>query len=260
MLDGLGENGGLLVALFALSVMAVFGLSFMTPTTGTSMELSPLEHPYPRQSERDHMVKSQLLTRGISDGAVIRAMREVPRHEFVPAEDAAEAYDDHPLSIGYGQTISQPYIVAYMTEALRLNGDERVLEIGTGSGYQAAVLAKLGVNVFTIEIVEELAQRARHTFDRLGIPHIISRAGDGYQGWPEEAPFDAIILTAAPEHIPQPLLDQLAPGGRMILPLGKTLQKLVILTNTTAGIQRKELLPVAFVPMTGEAETRSSSR
>ncbi len=260
MLDGLGENGGLLVALFALSVMAVFGLSFMTPTTGTSMEFKPLEHPYPRQSERDHMVKSQLLTRGISDGAVIRAMREVPRHEFVPAEDAAEAYDDHPLSIGYGQTISQPYIVAYMTEALRLNGDERVLEIGTGSGYQAAVLANLGVNVFTIEIVEELAQRARRTFDRLGIPHIISRAGDGYQGWPEEAPFDAIILTAAPEHIPQPLLDQLAPGGRMILPLGKTLQKLVILTNTTAGIQRKELLPVAFVPMTGEAETRSSSR
>lgn len=260
MLDGLGENGGLLVALFALSVMAVFGLSFMTPTTGTSMELNPLEHPYPRQSERDHMVKSQLLTRGISDGAVIRAMREVPRHEFVPAEDAAEAYDDHPLSVGYGQTISQPYIVAYMTEALRLNGDERVLEIGTGSGYQATVLAKLGVKVFSIEIVEELAQRARRTFDRLGMPHIISRAGDGYQGWPEEAPFDAIILTAAPEHVPQPLLDQLAPGGRMILPLGKTLQKLVILTNTTAGIQRKELLPVAFVPMTGEAETRSSSR
>ena len=172
----------------------------------------------------------------------------------------AEAYDDHPLPIGYGQTISQPYIVAYMTEALRLNEHERVLEIGTGSGYQAAVLAKLGVRVFTIEIIEELAERARQTFDRLGIPHITGRAGDGYQGWPEAAPFDAIILTAAPEHIPQPLMDQLALGGRMILPLGKTLQQLVILTNTSAGIQRKELLPVAFVPMTGTAQTGSPSQ
>ena len=248
------------MASFALFLITLLGLSFMTPTTGTSMEFEPLAHPYPRQSERDHMVKAQLLTRGISERDVIRAMREVPRHEFVPIEDATEAYDDHPLPIGFGQTISQPYIVAYMTEALGLNGDERVLEIGTGSGYQAAVLANLGVNVFTIEIVEELAQRARHTFDRLGIPHITCRAGDGYQGWPEEAPFDAIILTAAPEHIPQPLLDQLAPGGRMILPLGKTLQKLIIFTNTPAGIQRKELLPVAFVPMTGEAQTRSSSQ
>ena len=248
------------MAIFVLSVIALLGPSFMTPTTGMSMEFEPLKHPYPRQRERDHMVKAQLLARGISDRAVIRAMREVPRHEFVPAEDAAEAYDDHPLPIGYGQTISQPYIVAYMTEALRLSGRERVLEIGTGSGYQAAVLARLGVRVFTIEIVEELAQRARHTFDRLGIPHITSRAGDGYQGWPEGAPFDAIILTAAPEHIPQPLLDQLAPGGRMILPMGKTLQKLIMLTNTLSGIQRKELLPVAFVPMTGKAQTRPSSQ
>ena len=248
------------MAIFVLSVIALLGLSFMTPTTGMSMEFEPLAHPYPRQRERDHMVKTQLLTRGISDRAVIRAMREVPRHEFVPAEDAPEAYDDHPLPIGYGQTISQPYIVAYMTEALGLNGDERVLEIGTGSGYQAAVLAKLGVKVFTIEIVEELARRARHAFERLGIPQITSKAGDGYQGWLEAAPFDAIILTAAPEHIPQPLLDQLAPGGRMILPLGKTLQKLIMLTNTSTGIQRKELLPVAFVPMTGEAETRSSDQ
>ncbi len=257
--DSLGENGGLLVASLVLFLITLLGLSFMMPTTGMSMEFEPLKHPSPRQSERDRMVKAQLLSRGISDLAVIRAMREVPRHEFVPAEDAAEAYDDHPLPIGYRQTISQPYIVAYMTEALRLNDQERVLEIGTGSGYQAAVLAKVGVRVFTIEIVEELAERAHQTFDRLGIPRITSRTGDGYQGWPEEAPFDAIILTAAPEHIPQPLLDQLAPGGRIILPLGKTLQKLIILTNTPAGIQRKELLPVAFVPMTGEAQTRSSS-
>ena len=247
------------MAIFVLSVIILLGLSFMTPATGISMDFEPLVHPYPRQSERDHMVTAQLLTRGIRDRAVIRAMREVPRHEFVPVEDAAEAYEDHPLPIGFGQTISQPYIVAYMTEALGLNGDKRVLEIGTGSGYQAAVLAKLGVKVFTIEIVEELAEGARQTFDKLGIPHITSRAGDGYQGWPEEAPFDAIILTAAPEHIPQPLLDQLAPGGRMILPLGKTLQKLIILTNTSSGIQRKELLPVAFVPMTGETQTGSSN-
>lgn len=248
------------MAIFALFLITLLSLSFVMSVTGMSMKFEPLVHPHPRQSERDHMVKAQLLTRGISDQAVIRAMRAVPRHEFVPVEDAAEAYDDHPLPIGYGQTISQPYIVAYMTEALRLSERERVLEIGTGSGYQAAVLAQLGVRVFTIEIVEELAERARQTFDRLGIPHVTSRAGDGYQGWPEAAPFDAIILTAAPEHIPQPLLDQLAPGGRMILPLGKTLQKLVILTNTPAGIQRKELLPVAFVPMTGEVQTRPSNR
>lgn len=248
------------MALLALFFITLLGLPFVLPVTGMSMTFEPLAHPYPRQSERDAMVQAQLLARGISDQNVIRAMREVPRHEFVPVEDAAEAYDDHPLPIGYGQTISQPYIVAYMTEALRLNQHERVLEIGTGSGYQAAVLAKLGVRVFTIEIVEELAGRARQTFDRLGIPHITSRAGDGYQGWTEEAPFDAIILTAAPEHIPQPLLDQLAPGGRMILPLGKTLQKLIILTNTPEGIRRKELLPVAFVPMTGEALARPSSQ
>ena len=246
------------MASFTLFLITLLGLPFVLPMTGMSMKFESLANPHPRQSERDDMVKGQLLARGISDQAVIRAMREVPRHEFVPAEDAAEAYDDHPLPIGNGQTISQPYIVAYMTEALRLKEHERVLEIGTGSGYQAAVLAKLGVRVFTIEIVEELAERARQTFDRLGIHHIVSRAGDGYQGWPEEAPFDAIILTAAPEHIPQPLLDQLASGGRMILPLGKTLQKLVILTNTPAGIRRKELLPVAFVPMTGEAQTRPS--
>ena len=248
------------MAIPALLFIMLLGLPFVPPMAGMSMAFEPLAHSYPRQSERDHMVQAQLVARGISDQAVIRAMREVPRHEFALPEDAAEAYDDHPLPIGYGQTISQPYIVAYMTEALRLNQRERVLEIGTGSGYQAAVLAQLGVRVFTIEIVEELAERARQTFDRLGIPHITSRAGDGYQGWPEEAPFDAIILTAAPEHIPQPLLDQLAPGGRMILPLGKTLQKLVILTNTPAGIQRKELLPVAFVPMTGEAQAHPASQ
>ena len=248
------------MAVFSLCLTALFGALFVTPITGMSMEFEPFARSFPRQSERDHMVKEQLLARGISDQSVIQAMREVPRHEFVLADDSAEAYDDHPLPIGYGQTISQPYVVAYMTEALHVKKRERVLEIGTGSGYQAAILANLGAEVFTIEIIEELAERARQTFHRLGVPHVTSRAGDGYQGWPEEAPFDAIILTAAPEHVPQPLMDQLALGGRMILPLGKTLQRLIILTKTSTGIQRNELLPVAFVPMTGEAQTRQPNQ
>ncbi len=248
------------MAIFSLCLTALFGALFVTPITGMSMEFEPFARSFPRQSERDHMVKEQLLARGISDQSVIQAMREVPRHEFVLADDSAEAYDDHPLPIGYGQTISQPYVVAYMTEALHVEKRERVLEIGTGSGYQAAILANLGAEVFTIEIIEELAERARETFHRLGVPHVTSRAGDGYQGWPEEAPFDAIILTAAPEHVPQPLMDQLALGGRMILPLGKTLQRLIILTKTSTGIQRNELLPVAFVPMTGEAQTRQPNQ
>ena len=220
-----------------------------------STNFKPLAHPFPRQDERDHMVREQILARGVREPAVIRALRTVPRHEFVPADVSAKAYDDHPLPIGYGQTISQPYIVAYMTEALHLQSRERVLEIGTGSGYQAAILAQVAATVFTIEIVGELAERAGRMFHKLGIPNITSRAGDGYQGWPEAAPFDAIILTAAPEHLPQPLMDQLAPGGRMILPMGKTTQRLLLLTRTPKGITRKDLLPVVFVPMTGEAQT-----
>ncbi len=244
MIQDVGERGWVAICCFVFTVA----------TPALSMDFESRMSSSPRQSERDHMVREQLLARGISDQAVLRAMRDVPRHEFVPSEHADDAYDDHPLPIGYGQTISQPYIVAYMTEALRLDDQDRVLEIGTGSGYQAAVLATLGTRVFTIEIVEELAARARGTFHRLGLPPITSRAGDGYQGWPEEAPFDAIILTAAPEHVPQPLLDQLAPGGRMILPLGDTRQQLILLTNTSTGIQRRELLPVSFVPMTGKAQ------
>ncbi len=223
---------------------------------GTMLNFKPLAHPFPRQRERDHMVREQLLARGIREHAVIRALRTIPRHEFVPAGALAEAYDDHPLPIGYGQTISQPYIVAYMTEALHLKPHERVLEIGTGSGYQAAILAQLAATVLTIEIVKELAERAGRTFHLLHISNITGRAGDGYHGWPEAAPFNAIILTAAPEHIPQPLLDQLAPGGRMIVPMGKTMQRLLLLTNTSEGFTRNHLLPVAFVPMTGEAQTR----
>ena len=235
----------------------LLGIHLVLPTVGMDMASELFAQPYPRQRERDRMVQEQLLARQISEQAVIQAMRDVPRHEFVLPDDSAEAYDDHPLPIGYGQTISQPYIVAYMTEALHVERHHRVLEIGTGSGYQAAVLARLVNQVLTIEIVEALAERAKQTFHRLGISNVTNRAGDGYQGWPEEAPFDAIILTAAPDHVPQPLLDQLAVGGRMILPLGKTMQRLILLTKTADGVTRKDLFPVAFVPMTGEAQSPS---
>ena len=238
-------------------MIVLLGIHLVLPAVGMDMASELFAQPYPRQRERDRMVQEQLLARQISDQAVIQAMRDVPRHEFVLPDDSAEAYDDHPLPIGYGQTISQPYIVAYMTEALHVERHHRVLEIGTGSGYQAAVLARLVDQVWTIEIVEALAERARQTFHRLGISNVTNQAGDGYQGWPEEAPFDVIILTAAPDHVPQPLLDQLAVGGRMILPLGKTMQRLILLTRTADGVTRKDLFPVAFVPMTGEAQSPS---
>lgn len=216
-----------------------------------------MEHSHPRQVERDRMVQDQIIPRGVTNAHVLEAMRTVPRHMFLPEAEGEEAYEDHPLPIGFGQTISQPYIVAFMTEALRLQPHERVLEIGTGSGYQAAILSQIVEKVFSIEIVEPLAERANDVLQKLGIGNVVVRAGDGYQGWLDEAPFDAIILTAAPEHIPQPLLDQLAVGGRLILPLGKTVQKLMLMTRTQDGWQKEELLPVAFVPMTGEAEGAS---
>ncbi len=213
-----------------------------------------MANPPPRQVERDEMVRDQIIARGITDPRIIRALREVPRHEFVPESEADQAYEDHPLPIGFGQTISQPYIVAFMTEALRLQPHERVLEIGTGSGYQAAILSRLASKVFTIEILDPLAQRAKDTLKKLGLTNVAVRTGDGYQGWPDEAPFDAIILTAAPWHVPQPLLNQLAIGGRLILPVGKIAQTLRLIKRSQDGWQEEELLPVAFVPMTGEAE------
>lgn len=207
-----------------------------------------------RQTERNWMVEEQLVGRGIKDPQVLKAMRKVPRHEFVPESDAGEAYDDHPLPIGFGQTISQPFIVAFMTEAAELAGKEKVLEIGTGSGYQAAILAEIVPQVFTIEIVEPLAREAEKILKAQGYTNVTVRAGDGYQGWPDEAPFDVILVTAAPDHVPQPLLDQLKVGGRLILPTGRWLQELVLIRRTETGFERTSLLPVAFVPMTGEAE------
>jgi protein-L-isoaspartate(D-aspartate) O-methyltransferase len=203
---------------------------------------------------REQMVKTQLEARGIRNAAVLAAMRRVPRHELVPAGERQRAYADSPVPIGEGQTISQPYIVAYMTEQLDIRPGERVLEIGTGSGYQAAVLAELGAEVYTIEIVTPLAERAQVDLTRLGYRSIHTRAGDGYRGWPEHAPFDAVIVTAAPDTIPQPLVDQLRVGGRMIVPVGEAYQELVLIRKTEHGIEKVPLIPVRFVPMTGEVE------
>ena len=203
---------------------------------------------------RERMVREQLQGRDITDAHVLAAMLKVPRHEFVPAKGAALAYDDSALPITSGQTISQPYIVAYMTQALKLRGTERVLEVGTGSGYQAAVLAEIVPQVYTIEIVPELAERARSVLGTLGYKNIHFRTGDGYQGWPESAPFDGIIVTAAPDHIPQPLIDQLATGGRLIIPVGRGEQELMLLEKGPQGVTRRSTIPVRFVPMTGKAQ------
>lgn len=195
----------------------------------------------------------------VRDKAVLQAMRKVPRHEFVPAGVAHEAYRDTPLPIGEGQTISQPFIVGFMTEALELKAGDRVLEIGTGSGYQAAVLAELVREVYTIEIVESLGRKAEALLTRLGYTNIRVRIGDGYQGWPEKAPFDAVIVTCAPESIPQPLVDQLKVGGRMIIPVGPesgpwTVQELILVRKTPEGMKSEKRMDVRFVPMTGEAQ------
>ncbi len=205
---------------------------------------------------REKMVREQIAARGIKDERVLEALRKVPRHELVPETYRAWSYSDRPLPIGEDQTISQPYIVAYMTEQLQLDGDEKVLEIGTGSGYQAAVLAELSDQVYTIEIVPKLAQRATRDLRRLGYENVHVREGDGYQGWPQHAPFDAIIVTAAPGHVPQPLVDQLGVGGRMILPVGEHYQELILITRDKEGVRRSRLIGVRFVPMTGEAREK----
>jgi protein-L-isoaspartate(D-aspartate) O-methyltransferase len=202
-----------------------------------------------RSAERTRMVDTQILGRGITNPRVLDAMRRVPRHQFVPADQQAWAYDDRPLPIGDGQTISQPYIVAYMTEALDPQPTDRVLEIGTGSGYQAAVLAALTGEVYTIEIVEALATRARAVLDRLGSSNIRARHGDGYQGWPEAAPFQKIIVTAAPAEVPQALVDQLALDGIMVVPVGRGDQTMTIIRKTKDGLVKRETISVLFVPM-----------
>jgi protein-L-isoaspartate(D-aspartate) O-methyltransferase len=204
------------------------------------------------REERLAMVEQQIRARGVSDPRVLDAMRKVPRERFVPSEQEARAYDDSPLPIGQGQTISQPYIVAYMSEALEVSASQTVLEIGTGSGYQAAVLGELASRVYTIEIVPELARRAEATLKALGYANVEVREGDGYAGWPAHAPFDRIIVTAAPDEVPGPLVEQLAPGGRLVAPIGRQgdTQWITIVDKTARGLVERRTIAVQFVPFT----------
>ena len=208
-------------------------------------------------AQRQRMVEHQLKPRGIKDERLLAAMARVPREEFVPADERGDTYEDGPLPIGFDQTISQPYIVAFMTEQLRLKPSDRLLEIGSGSGYQAAVLAELVADVYTIEILEPLAKTAEATLQRLGYKNVHLKIGDGYQGWPEEAPFDAIIVTCAPDKVPQPLVDQLKDGGRMVIPVGERFaQQLYLLEKKNGQLKESATLPVRFVPMVREQKRK----
>lgn len=214
-----------------------------TPTTAEGYE-----------ADRERMVEFQIENRGVEDPAVLQAMRAVPRHEFVPDQYLSQAYADHPLPIGHGQTISQPYIVALMTEKLQVQPGERVLEVGTGSGYQAAVLAELEADVYTVEIIPELAQGARQRLERLGYTNVEVKNADGYFGWDEHAPYDAIVVTAAPDHLPQPLVRQLKNDGRLVIPIGPigAVQTLWLYEKVAGEVQATNLGSVRFVPLTGE--------
>jgi protein-L-isoaspartate(D-aspartate) O-methyltransferase len=207
---------------------------------------------------RQRMVDTQFRARDIVNPNVLRAMARVPRHRFIAPEWANAAYDDRPLPIGHGQTISQPYVVALMTQLVEPTANSRVLEVGTGSGYQAAVLAELCKEVYGIEIVKPLADEARARLTALGYKNVTVRHGDGYRGWKEHAPFDAILVAAAASHVPQPLVEQLAPGGRLVMPVGDYFQELLVVHKQRDGsFQRRSVIPVVFVPMTGEAERRA---
>ena len=232
---------------FAVFLVLLMGLAASFPAESFD------EAPYRKQ--RMEMVDLTIRARGITDSKVLQAMETVPRHEFVEPSMQFLAYSDRPLPIGYGQTISQPYIVAVMTDYLKLKGHEKVLEVGTGSGYQAAVLAEIVKDVFTIEIIEPLGERAEERLARLGDTNVTVRVGDGYYGWEEEAPFDAIIVTAAATHIPPPLIDQLKPGGTMIIPVGPVfhIQYLMLIEKRQDGsIVQRNVMPVRFVPLTGD--------
>ncbi len=216
----------------------------------SDLAATPSEDQFTKQRLR--MVERQIRARGIRDQAVLDALRKTPRHRFVPETYRHQSYEDHPLPIGQNQTISQPFIVAYMTEAAEISPEDKVLEIGTGSGYQAAILGEIAKEVYSIEIIPELAERARLTLGELGHKNVQVRAGNGYLGWPEHAPFDAIIVTAAPDEIPKALVEQLAAPGKMVIPVGVGDQEMVIITKTKDRVVEKRTMPVRFVPMTGK--------
>ena len=241
--------------------MALVGFAGLVTISGVACAMGesngakePPQAADPFEARRLHMVTTQIEARGVSDPCVLGALRRVPRHVFVPADVREHAYADRPLPIGHHQTISQPYIVSLMTALVRPQPDTKVLEIGTGSGYQAAVLAECAGEVYTIEILPALGRQATELLARLGHETVHTRVGDGFDGWKEHAPFDAIIVTAAPPRIPQPLLDQLAPGGRLVIPVGEGYQTLVLVTRTESGFERRTITPVRFVPMTGKAQ------
>jgi len=206
------------------------------------------------ETQRKQMIERQIRARGVKDQRVLDALLRVERHQFVLPGMEDLAYDDTPHGIGERQTISQPYIVAFMTELARISRDSKVLEVGTGSGYQTAVLSVLAQEVFTIEIIESLGKSAKELLKRLGFQNVHVRIGDGYQGWPEEAPFDAIVVAAAPSRVPAPLVDQLKTGGRLVIPIGDFYQDLELITKTPGGTLQEKMIPVRFVPMTGQAE------
>lgn len=243
----------LMVGIVGLLIWAIFRQGVLQPDDHLSQDLF--------EQARDQMVEDTIERRGVKDPAVLRAMHNVPRHEFVPSEYLDQAYDDHPLPIGYGQTISQPYIVAWMTELLELQPGEKVLEIGTGSGYQAAVLAELGsIEVYSIEIVPELAFSAAQRLQSLGYDNLSLKQADGYYGWSDQAPFDAILVTAAPDHLPAPLVEQLSDGGRLVIPIGPPggFQSLWKFEKIGNDLKAFNLGGVAFVPFTGEGVQQGS--
>ena len=237
-----------------MRIIAQYVLLAAMAATGCGQQVPS---PADLAAQRRRMVDQQLKPLGIKDERVLAAMAKIPREEFVPADQRADAYQDGPLPIGYDQTISQPYIVAFMTEQLRLRPGDRVLEIGSGSGYQAAILADLVADVYTIEIVEALAKTAEATLQRLGYKNVHLKVGDGYKGWPKEAPFDAIIVTCAPDKVPQPLVDQLKDGGRMVIPVGERFaQQLYLLEKKNGQLKESATLPVRFVPMLREGQQK----
>ena len=226
------------------------GVNSSNSVKGQTEGASNAQDEYKR--ERQEMVEQHIRARGIKDESVLRAMIKVPRHKFVPEDMAKHSYIDSPLPIGLNQTISQPFIVAYMTEAADISKKDKVLEIGTGSGYQAAILGELAREVHTIEIIPELAERSKQVLQDLGYKNVFVKSGNGYLGLPEQAPFDAIVVTAAPDEIPQALVDQLAVDGKMVIPVGKTNQEMIVIKKTKKGVTEKRTMQVRFVPMTGK--------